>query len=244
MNKLIKTFVVLAQLVCYYGADAQSKKILVDVGHGQIFYSDPADNISTQLVPTERINYMTGELAKNAAASNATLAYQKSAITPEALAKVDALFIHVPSTKYTAEEVTAIQQYINKGGSLFIVSEVDYWATLDKVNVNDILKPFGITFKGDNPDDTSTGGYSATNTITQLNYKIPYHGARLVEGGAPFAYYDKSKDPFGVFKEVKGGGKIVAMGDGMASLYMTSWQGVTDYQSSNFMGEVFAWLLK
>src|SRR5688572_32046656 len=56
---------------------AQNKKIVVDVGHGQRFYSDPADNISTQLVPTDRLKYMTGELAKNGAAHNASIGYLK-----------------------------------------------------------------------------------------------------------------------------------------------------------------------
>ena len=246
MNKPIKTVLTLILFVCCLAnAHAQKKTILVDVGHGQKFYSNPADNISTQLVPTERLTYMTGELMKNATTSNAMIAFQKSAITPEALAKVDVLFVHVPSTRYTPEEVTAIQQYIGKGGSLFLVSEVDYWATLDQANVNDILNPFGITFKGDHPDGNAVGGYSVASTIAKEKYKIPYHGARLVEGGTPFAYSDKDKEnPFGVYKEVNGGGKIVAMGEGMVSLYMTSWQEVNDYQCSGFMGAVFAWLLK
>jgi hypothetical protein len=246
MNPNMKIILVLILLAgIWANVNAQKKTVLVDVGHGQKFYSDPADNISTQLVPAERLTYMTGELSKNAATSNATIAFQKSAITSEVLAKVKVLFIHVPSAKYTAEEVTAIQQFVAKGGSLFLVSEVDYWATLDQTNVNDILKPFGITFKGDHPDGAATGGHAETTAVTAEKYKIPYHGARLVDGGTPFAYSDKdNQNPFGVYKEVKGGGKIVAMGEGMVSLYMTSWQGVTDFQCSGFMGAVFAWLLK
>ena len=109
------------------------------------------------------------------------------------------------------------------------------WATLDLVNVNDILKPFGIIFKGDHPDGNAVGGYSASTAVTREKYKIPYHGARLVEGGTPFAYSDKDKEnPFGVYKEMKGGGKIVAMGEGMVSLYMTTWQEVNDYQCSGY----------
>jgi hypothetical protein len=49
------------------------KKILFDVAHGQKFYTDPADKISTELVPTQRLEYMTGELTKNAAAHNGTI---------------------------------------------------------------------------------------------------------------------------------------------------------------------------
>lgn len=246
MKKTLAPILGLAIVFCCWSeTNAQKKTILVDVGHGQKFYSNPADKISTDLVPSDRLTYMTGELTKNAAAGDAAVAYQKAAITPAVLAKCDVLFIHVPSTKYTAEEVTAIQQFIGKGGSLFLVSEVDYWATLDQVNLNDILKPFAITFKGDNPDADAVGGHSTANAVTKANYKIPNHGARLVEGGTPFAFGDKSdQNPLGVYKEVKGGGKIIAMGEGMVSLYMTSWQGVTDYQCSGFMEEAFGWLLK
>jgi hypothetical protein len=67
----------------------------------------------------------------------------------------------------------------------------------------------------------------------------------MVEGGTPFCYSNKTaENPFGVYKDVKGGGKIVAMGDGMVSLYMTSWEGVNDYQCSAFMKDTLGWLLK
>lgn len=229
-----------------YWADlaAQQKTILVDVSHGQKFYSDPADKISTDLVPTERLAYMTGELSKNGSAHGATVSYLKTPIAKRALANTDLLFIHVPSKKYSADECAAIRQYVENGGSLFLVMEEDYWATLDQVNVNDIVAPFGISFKTNSPDHTS-GGHSIASKVTQVKYSIPSHGARIVEGGTPFAYSNASQEhPFAVFAETKGGGKVVAMGEGMVSLYMNSWQGVNDYQCAGFMGEVIGWLLQ
>jgi hypothetical protein len=240
----IFAFAMLALLCHTVDCQAQKKKILVDVGHGQKFYSDPSDNISTDLVPTDRLKYMTGELAKNGASHDAAIGYIKAPVTADALSKADMLFIHTPSTKYSSDECAAIRQFVEKGGSLFIVMEVDYWATLDQANVNDIVKPFKITFGADNPDESS-GGHSANGKITKQKYSIPSHGARLVEGGTPFAYSnaDTSK-PIGVYAEAKGGGKVVAMGEGMASLYMNSWQGVTDYQCAAFMNDVVGWLLQ
>ncbi len=223
---------------------AQKKKILVDVAHGQKFYSDPADKISTDLVPTQRLEYMTGELTKNASAHNASLAYLKTPITAEALSKADLLFIQVPSVKYSADECKAIRSYLEKGGSLFIAIEEDYWATLDQVNANDIVSSFGITFSSDNPDKT-VGGHATEGTITKQKYSIPFHGARMVEGGTPFAFSNPpGSSAFAVFTEVKGGGKIIAMGEAMVSLYMTSWQDVKDYQCAPFMQDVIGWLLK
>jgi hypothetical protein len=238
------TFVILALICCNIVCPAQGKKILVDVGHGQKFYSDPADNISTDLVPTERLKYMTGELTKNGAANKAEVGYVKAPITKDALSKADLLFIHTPAAKYSADECTAIRQFVERGGALFIVMEVDYWSTLAQANVNDIVKPFGITFAADNPDESS-GGHSVASKVTQQKYSIPSHGARVVEGGTPFAYSNASAtNPIGVYAEVKGGGKVIAMGEGMASLYMNSWQGVTNYQCAAFMNEVVGWLLK
>lgn len=224
---------------------AQKHKILVDVGHGQKFYSDPADKISAQLVPTDRLAYMTGEIEKNAKANDASVGYIKAPITKEALAKCDLLLIHAPGSKYTADEITAIKNYVNNGGSLYVTMEEDYWSTLDQVNVNDLVNPFGITFKGDSPDK-SVGGHSVAGKITAKKYSIPSHGARLVEGGTGFAFTNASpdKNPFGVYVETKGGGKVVAMGEGMVSLYMTSWQGVDNYECSPFMQDVIGWLVK
>ena len=65
------------------------------------------------------------------------------------------------------------------------------------------------------------------------------------EGGTPFAYSnDSDRNPFAVFTEVEGGGKVIAMGEGMVSLYMTSWRDVMDYQCAAFMEETSGWLLK
>lgn len=244
--KVLPVFTLLSlALICSWTvAPAQKKKILVDVAHGQRFYSDPADGISTELVPTDRLKYMTGELGKNAATHDAELSYLKTPITADALSKIDLLFIHVPSRKYSADECKAIRQYVEKGGSLFIVVEEDYWSTLAQVNANDIVSPFGITFASNNPD-RSSGGHSEPGKVTYKRYSIPYHGARTVQGGTPFAYSNASDaNPFGVFAEVKGGGKVIAMGEGMVSLYMTSWQGVNDYQCAPFMNEAIGWLLQ
>lgn len=220
------------------------KKILVDIAHGQKFWNDPADMAGKDPAFIDRIKYMTGELTKNATALNASIGYVKSKITPESLKDCDLLFIHIPSAKFSADEASAIQQYVKKGGALFLVAEVDHWATLEQTNVNDIVNAFDIEFKNDNPDQSS-GGHSQVSAVTGKRFSIPYHGARIVQGGTPFCFSNKTEEnPFGVYKEVDRGGKIIAMGDGMVSLYMTSWEGVNNYQCSEFMQDVLAWLLK
>ncbi len=219
------------------------KKILIDVAHGQRFWNDPSDMNGNDPQFVERVKYMTGEITKSAKTVKADVGYVKSALTPEQLKKCDLLFIHLPSAKYNDSEIKAIHDYLNGGGSLFLVMDVDYWSTLEQTNVNDIVKPYAITFKH-NSADTLSGGYTNPGAVTSKTLKVTYHGARTLEGGTPFAFNKQSNEPFATAVETRKGGKIIAMGDGMVSLYMTSWKDVTDYQCQEFMQDAFAWLLK
>lgn len=221
-----------------------AKRICIDVVHRQKFWNDPADMAGMDARMIDRVKYMTGELTKTATAVNASLSYLKKEVAPKDLEGCDLLFIHIPSAKYTPGEVSAISKHIAAGGSLFLVLDQDMWSTLEQTNVNDLIQPFGIQFGGESPDSLA-GGHTKPGLITDKRLKISYHGARTVTGGTPFAFNDRSDaNPFGVFKEVGKGGKVVVMGDGMTSLYMTSWEGVNDYQCQEFMQDVFRWLLK
>jgi hypothetical protein len=221
-------------------ATAANNRICLDVAHQQRFWGDPADMDAKRV---ERVKYMTGEMLKTAAAVNGRLAYLKKEIAPPELKGCDLLFIHIPSTKYTAGEVSAITEYLIAGGSLFLVMDQDMWSTLEQTNVNEFIRPFDVQFGAESPD-SQAGGHTKPGPVVDTRLKVTYHGARTVTGGTPFAYNDRSDaHPFGIFKEVGNGGKIVVMGDGMVSLYMTSWEGVSDYQCQEFMQAVFRWLL-
>jgi hypothetical protein len=225
-------------------AQGTEKQILIDIAHGQRFWNDPADMAGKDPAFIDRIRYMTTEFRKTAESVNRKVGYVKGKIKPDALDKCDLLFVHLPSSKYDTDEVEAIKRYVQRGGSLFLVMDENYWSTLSQTNVNDIVGPFGIKF-GENNTDSLSGGYTKPGALTNEKLKVTYHGARTVEGGTPFCFSNQSAKPFGTFIDVRnGGGKVVAMGDGMVSLYMTSWKDVTDYQCSEFMHEVFAWLLK
>lgn len=220
------------------------KKVLIDVAHGQKFWNDPDDMKGMDHNFIERVKYMTGEITKSAASVNAHIGYIKEKIKPADLVGCDILFIHIPSSKYDADEVDAINDYLKKGGALFLAMDADYWSTLDQTGVNDIVSPAGITYQGDSPD-TLSGGYTKPTAVTDKKLKVTFHGGRIVKGGTPFCFTNQSEaHPFGTYTKLPNGGKVVAMGDGMASLYMTSWKDVNDYQCREFMHEVFAWLLK
>lgn len=218
--------------------------ILMDIAHNQRFWNDPARMEGMDHNQIERVRYMTNQIMKNATSLNAEIGYLKEEIKPDNLLNCNLLFIHIPSSKYTPGEIKAITQYLQNGGSLFLVMDVDYWSTLDQTNVNDIIEPFGIKY-GDQSLDTLSGGYTKAGIITSESLKITYDEGRIVKGGTPFCFNTQTEEfPFGVFKKLKNGGKMIIMGDGMVSLYMTSWKGVNDYQCGEFMHDVLKWLLK
>jgi hypothetical protein len=219
-------------------------RILIDIAHKPIFWNDPENMEGQDTNQVERVKYMTSEFVKNATALNAEIGYLKEEIQPDHLANCDLLFIHIPSAKYSPGEIEAITQYLRNGGALLMVMDVDYWSTLEQTNVNDMIRPFDIQFGSQSPD-TLVGGYTKAGLITSEALKIPYHGGRIVEGGTPFCFSKQSETyPFGTFTSLENGGKIVVMGEGMVSLYMTSWQDVHDYQCGEFMQDVFEWLLE
>jgi hypothetical protein len=246
MNLRVFTFILLSVFMLagpLFSQASLQKKIYMDIGHKQKFWNDPAAMSGQDEKQVKRVKYMTDQLLKTCSTLNAGLSYLKSEIKPENFSDCSLLFIHIPSARYTAAEVEAITKYLENGGSLFLVMDEDYWSTLQDANVNDIIKPFDIQFGLQSPD-TTLGGFTKANLVTDKQLKISFSGGRIINGGTPFCFGNKNEEyPFGVFKKLKSGGKIIVMGDGMVSLYMTSWKGVKDFQCEEFMHDVIKWLL-
>lgn len=235
--------IITANIACSQQMGMPEHIIAVDVAHGQIFWGDPNQTDMFDDNRANRIQYLSSQLQANASTVNAEQYFLHDKITADDLSMSNLLFIHVPSSQYSENEIQAITDFLNDGGSLFLAMEVDYWSSLDQTNVNDIISPFGIQFGSDSPD-SQVGAITKAGSITGEPVKIPYHGGRIVNGGTPFAFtVGPDEIPFAMYKELDGGGKMIVMGDGMASLYMNSWQDVDDYQTEKFMEGVVQWLL-
>src|SRR3972149_2162917 len=145
-----KAFILLLLIVCAVTLPVQTTSpkylILMDIAHNQVFWNDPASMEGMAENQVERVKYMTNQIMKNASSLNAELGYLKEKIKPDDLVNCDLLFIHVPSSKYSQGEIKTIIQYLQDGGSLFLVMDGDYWTNLKKTNVNDIIKPFDIQY--------------------------------------------------------------------------------------------------
>ncbi|MEM9672187.1 MAG: hypothetical protein AAF992_06305 [Bacteroidota bacterium] len=239
---LILTLIITIPCVVWAQADANKLSIYVDIAHGQRFWNNPANMVKGAEEDAARAQYLTNQLSETASSLDASTDYLKSEISADVLANCDLLFIHSPSAQYSDDEVAAIEQYVQQGGSLFLVLDVDYWSTLEQTNVNDIIEPFDIQFSEDS-SDTLSGGYATPSVVVSEKIDVIYHGGRLLEGGTPFCFNKQSDEVFGTYQVTESGGKIIVMGDGMASLYMTEWRGV-NYPSQEFMSEVIGWLLQ
>jgi hypothetical protein len=178
----IGRYLVLACLLSYAPAvwaqtPGPKNHILIDIAHGQRFWNDPITMSDADASFVERVKYMTDQIIQTAASVNGDVGYIKRKIKPADLAVCNLLFIHLPASKYDADEVDAIKKYLQKGGTLFLVMDVDYWSTLAQTNVNAIISLSDIKF-GHDSADTLSGGYTKAGLITQKPLKVTYHGAR------------------------------------------------------------------
>ena len=179
-------------------------------------------------------------------------------ITAGALKDAGILFLRAPSQEFTATEAEAIVAFVKGGGSLLLVLDEERRQSLDKTGVNNLISPFGLKLTPDTAYLHNTGAVAKAGAINKADREVPYSGGRAVEGGTPFAFQldkeGKPSQPFGAYKSVDNGGRVVVLGEGMASLFLgdpnavrlSGSQGnLTPYwgkDSAIFMEELLTWL--
>jgi hypothetical protein len=169
------------------------------------------------------------------------------------------LYLRAPSKTFAAEEKDAIVNYVKGGGSLLLVLDEEKRQSLTTTGVNDFLAPFGMRLTPDTPYIPNVGVIAKAGEINRSDRELPYDGGRSVEGGTPFAFQldrdAKPAQPYAAWKKVEGGGRIIVLAEGMASLFLGSGGGerltaVNDSgadrywgkDSAIFMEEVLSWL--
>jgi hypothetical protein len=184
----------------------------------------------------------------------------QSPITAEALQGYRLLMLRAPSEAIKADEAKAIVDFVRQGGSLLLIQDEERRQKLDVTKANDVLAPLGLKLTGDTPYRHNTGGIAKKGTINAADRELPYSGGRAVEGGTPFAYQlgpdGKPAQPFAAYAVVGTGGRVVVMGEGMASIFLGFPEGVrlspqpadgqTVYwgkDSAIFMEELLTWLI-
>ena len=196
----------------------------------------------------------------DAVAKKLGLEIQPSAgtITAGALEGARILYLRAPSKEFTASEAEAIVAFVKAGGSLLLVLDEERRQSLEKTKVNDLISPFGIRLTADTEYLHNNGGLAKAGEINKADREVPFSGGRAVEGGTAFAFQldkdGKPSKPFGAYKRLDNGGRIVVLGEGMASLFLGDPNAVrlsgsqnepTPYwgkDSAIFMEELLAWL--
>ena len=179
-------------------------------------------------------------------------------ITAKVLQGARILYLRAPSTQFTATETDAIVAFVKGGGSLLLVLDEERRQSLEKTGVNNLISPFGMRLTADTEYLHNNGAVAKAGEINQSDREVPFSGGRAVEGGTAFAYQldkdGKPWHPFAAYKRVDTGGRIVVLGEGMASLFLGDPKAVrlsgdsknlTPYwgkDSAIFMEEVVTWL--
>ena len=165
-----------------------------------------------------------------------------------------------PQQEFTQGERDAIAGFVKQGGSLLLAFDEERRAPLATTRVNDLLAPFALKLTDDTEYLHNNGAVAKAGEINKADRQVAFSGGRAVEGGTAFAYQldkeGKPSQPFGAYTRLGTGGRIVVLGEGMASLYLGDPNGVrlsgdrnnlTPYwgpDSTLFMEEVLTWLAK
>jgi hypothetical protein len=168
------------------------------------------------------------------------------------------LYLRAPSKEFTATETEAIVAFVKGGGSLLLVLDEERRQSLEKTGVNNLISPFGMRLTPDTEYLHNTGAVAKAGEINKADREVPFSGGRAVEGGTAFAFQldkeGKPSQPFGAYKRLDTGGRIVVLGEAMATLLLGDPNGVslsgslnnlTPYwgkDSAIFIEEVLTWL--
>jgi hypothetical protein len=183
-------------------------------------------------------------------------------ITTSTLAGARILYLRAPSKEFTVAEAEAIVAFVKGGGALLLVLDEERRQSLAMTGVNNLIGPFGMRLTPDTDYLHNTGAVAKAGEVNKADRAVPFSGGRAVEGGTPFAFQlDRDGNlgqPFGAYNRVENGGRIVVLGEGMASLFLGVPAGVrlsgvpndpsgTTYwgkDSAIFMEEVLGWLAR
>jgi hypothetical protein len=239
-SRIVVCFVLFATLLAQLHA-SDRPRVIHDLTHGQNPLPD-------------RIRALNKTLA-------ATFTDSDQPITSATLAGAQLLYLRAPSKEFTDPERASIIQFVRAGGSLLVVLDEEARQPLATTRLNEIIGEFGLKLTPDLPYLHNCGAIAPPGAINAARRELPYSGGRAVEGGTPFAYVlDQHGNPaeaFAASATVPGGGRVVVMGEGMASLAMGTPEGVrlsgvprdaskTTYwgkDSAVFLEELFSWLL-
>ena len=163
--------------------------------------------------------------------------YPPKPITTGALEGARILYLRAPSTEFTASETAAIVAFVKGGGSLLLVLDEERRQSLEKTGVNNLISPFDMRLTPDTEYLHNNGAVAKAGEINKADRRGALqrrprrrgrHGVRVSarQRGQALA-------PLGAYKRLDNGGRIVVLGEGMASLFLGDPNGVRLSGDSN-----------
>ncbi len=179
----------------------------------------------------------------------------------DTLKGVDLLEFTGGGSRLTPGEADMLVEFIKRGGSLLVVIDEENRTPSYDGGLARVLDHFGLGFTQDTEYLHNCGALAKAGVINQADRELPYSGGRAVSGGTPFAWRLDAQgacaEVFAAWVSVEGGGRVVALAEGMAYLGMgtadaerlsgvfrdpartTYWGG----DARVFIDEVRAWLM-
>jgi hypothetical protein len=183
-------------------------------------------------------------------------------LTAAGLRGARVLYLLAPSTALAPAEKAAVVDFVRGGGALLLVLDEEARQSLRVTGVNDVIAPFGMRLTPDTRYVPNPGALAPAGEITRAARELPYDGGRAVEGGTPLAFQLDSAgrpgQPSAAYAAPPGGGRVVVMGEAMASIFLGSAGGTRltpsgpsapppggwwGKDAAVFMEEVLAWLV-
>ena len=189
--------------------------------------------VPTPLVSMEIFVQLAGAQALSVANLN-------NGIRKVCLSDCDILFISTPKTVFTAEEKSAVVEYVTEGGRLLFSMDDDVHSSLAQSESNDILAPFGLSFGALVPQTAGAFTYAGT-AVTPTQRNITYLSGRVAAGGTPFIEINNTAGlRSGVFAEPAGGGRVVAVAENTPFIDAF----INDQDNVAFVNDVLQYLLQ
>ena len=237
----MKLFTITLSLLLAVASAQPRVRIYSDHSHGQAPLPPPYATVAAKL--------------------NAEIVAHQAPITTAALQGYRLAVLRAPLQEIKDDERAALVGFVKQGGSLLLVVDEERRTSLATTRVNALIEPFGLTLTADVPYLHNNGAIAKKGPINAADRELPYSGGRAVEGGTPFAWQlDKDGKPaqvLGALTVVGSRGRVVVLGEGMASLFLGTADGVrlsgvpndpaqTTYwgkDSAIFMEELLTWLI-
>jgi hypothetical protein len=216
-----------------WAASQGLKKVLMPLRHDEFFIEFWNDVVGQDPADRTIRNFIIFQTQDTIGPYGFNLVTTEEPITADLLADVDVLYIQFPRKPYSDAEIAVIVDYVKNGGSLFLVMDQDHRSSTDRSNpvygaMEKLVKFFDMGMSLDihlvfwGNDILNHGAIAKKGVINKEDREIPAHGARHITGGIPFSYYmdDKGLTELvqGAYKEVEGGGRIIVLGEEMATL--------------------------